>query len=213
MAGILTSPDWQVIVLTKSACAIVDQSYYYREVGDEYRVCADWRSAALRYIDRIKPKIVIVGSSAAYEFTKEQWVNGSSRVLEGLSKVADQVVVIPGTPSLTFDGPSCLDDPYRFSFRLIDGLSDCEENEADNGSRKVATYLAQSAEHLSNVSVLSLGDLVCPNQICAAQSNNDIAVYRDQNHLTAAFVKSLIPEVRNRLEAIGIIVSSVQLEK
>ena len=203
--GVLGSPEeWQVLVLTKSACAIVDKTWYYARVGGDYEVCTEWRNKVLDYLDSINPEIVFVGSSTAYDFTAEDWVGGTSRILERLAPAARQVILLPGIPSLTFDGPSCLEDPWRFSFRLADGERECEEAQADDQSTVVAGYLRKAAAKYPDVHVLELGDLVCPDRRCGATTANGVAVFRDKSHVTASFARSIVPEVRARLDALGI---------
>lgn len=204
VAGVFLPMNWKVIVLTKSACAIVDLTYYYEAAGGDYETCAEWRENALQYVSGVRPDVVFIGSSASYDFTETEWVNGSSRILERLSAVSTHVVVIPGTPSLTFDGPSCLDDPYTFSFRLLDGQRECEESLSSSISSDVSGYLRRAADAYTNVAVLDLADLVCPNKRCAASTNDGIAVFRDKNHLTNSFVISTIPEVRQRIIDSGV---------
>jgi peptidoglycan/LPS O-acetylase OafA/YrhL len=204
LTGIFTAENWQVLVLTKSACAIVDESYYYEKAGGDYEVCTQWRNAALDYIAALEPEVVIVGSSAEYSFSDSEWRDGSSRILQRLSTAADQVVLIPGTPRLSFDGPSCLEDPYRFLFRLSGGTRECEEAESDTRRKAVTANLRDVAGDFAKVSFLDLGDLVCPHGFCAAQSNDGIVVYRDQNHLTVRYVESLINDARDRLTAMGV---------
>jgi hypothetical protein len=147
---------------------------------------------------------VIVGSSPTYDFTEDDWVNGSERIFNKLSSAAEQVVVIPGTPALSFDGPSCLEDPYRISLRLTDSQRECEESLSSNVSKDNSTYLNRAAKSFENVDVLDLGDLVCPNDRCAASAESGIVVFRDHQHLTDSFVISTIPEVRVRLLDIGV---------
>lgn len=204
VAGVFSAPQWSVIVLTKSACAIVDVSYYYYAVGGDYDVCTEWRENALQYAAAIRPDVIIIGSSATYDFTENDWVDGSSRIFSRLSAVAGQVIVIPGTPALSFDGPSCLEDPARFSFRLLDGHRECEELQSSSVSVEVTGYLNRAADAFSNVVVLDLANLVCPNQRCAARSEAGIAVFRDRDHLTNSFVISTIAEVRQLLSEIGV---------
>ena len=204
VSGVFSAPDWQVLVLTKSSCAIVDESYYYEKAGGDYVVCTEWRNKALEYIAALEPDVVIIGSSATYDFTDSQWVDGSSRVLSKLSKAAFQVVVVAGTPELTFDGPSCLEEPYRFSYRLLGGSRECEEVESESTSEDVVAYLRRSVADFSNANVLDLGDLVCPEGKCAARTKEGTVVFRDQQHLTMTFVNEQIDEARARLQAMGI---------
>ena len=197
---IYAPPDWRVIVLTKSACAIADEEYYYDEIGAMYDVCTEWRESAMQFLEELKPSIVFVGSASEYKLSARQWREGTSRILERLSAVAGDVVLIPGTPALTFDGPTCIEAPYRFSLRLRDSRRECEQALAEETSEVVAGYLTEAAERFDNAQVLNLNDLVCPEQRCAAQRPDGLAVFRDRQHLTNGFVMAQVPEVRRRLD-------------
>jgi peptidoglycan/LPS O-acetylase OafA/YrhL len=199
---IYAPPDWRVIVLTKSSCAIADEEYYYDRVGGMYDVCTDWRESAMRFLEELRPSIVFLGSSSTYKFSESQWREGTSRILERLSAVAEEIVLIPGTPALTFDGPSCIESPYRFSFRLKDSRRECEQALGEETSELVSGYLAEAADRFDNAHVLNLNDLVCPEQRCAAQRPDGLVVFRDRQHLTNSFVLAQVPEVRRRLSGL-----------
>ena len=204
LSGVLRRPDWQILVLTKSACGIVDKTWYYDKAGGDYLVCTEWRNRALEYLADIQPDIVFVGSSARYEFSSDDWVGGTQRVLDKLAPFVGEVVLVAGTPQLTFDGPSCLEDPWRFSLRLIDGQRECEEAHRDTRPAQVARYLEAAARSHPNVHVLDLGDIVCPDDRCAAATPTGAPVFRDQAHITASFALSVVTEFRQRLEALGV---------
>ena len=199
-----SSPDWRVAVLTKSACPIVNEEYFYAPIGDYYEVCAAWRESAIAYLAETAPDIVFIGSSSHYEFTAEQWIDGATGVLEQLTAAATQVVVIPGTPALSFNGPSCLESPYRYSFRLLDSRRECEERLASTTSAEVALYLGQAAAPFENAHVVNFNDLVCPGGRCAAQSSDGLTVFRDKRHLTVTFVKAQVTEALSRLRRIRV---------
>jgi len=205
IAEIFGSPDWQLFVLTKSACAIVDRTWFYKKAGGDYVVCTEWRNNVLDYIDQVEPDVVVIGSSAFYDFTAPDWIDGTRQILKRVAGSAHNVVVIPGAPRLSFDGPSCLEDPWRFSFRLIDGQRECEEALTESQPADVENYLRQSVQGFANVTVLGLGDLVCPDRRCAAQTPDGTAVYRDKQHITASFALSIVPEMRAGLAAAGVI--------
>jgi peptidoglycan/LPS O-acetylase OafA/YrhL len=196
---IYSPPDWRFIVLTKSSCAIADEEYYYERLGGNYDICTEWRESALDYIADVKPDVLFVGSSSTYRFTADQWREGTSRVLSRLTAAARDVVLIPGTPALTFDGPSCVESPYRFSFRLQDSRRECEEALEKEQSKLVAGYLMDAAGRFENAHVLNLNDLVCPENRCAAQKHNGLVVFRDSQHLTNSFVLAQVPEVSSLL--------------
>jgi hypothetical protein len=205
--------DWQILVLTKSACAIVDKSWYYELVGGDYEVCSEWRDRVLDYVAELKPDVLFIGSSSSYDFSREDWTDGTSRILERAAGAARDVVLVSGTPSLSFDGPSCLEDPWRFSFRLSGGTRECEEAQTKTQSDEVRAYLQEVASGFGSVSVLDLNDLVCPKRLCAASTSDGVVVYRDSSHLTASFVLSLVPSARERLMTMGINPSSPESDK
>lgn len=163
------------------------------------------RRSAFDYLEDLRPDIVFIGSASGYDFSESQWVDGTSRVLSRLTAVANSVVIIPGTPQLSFDGPSCLEEPYRYSFRLADSNRECEEAMSSSRSSEVQAFLQRSADNLSNAQVLGLSDLVCPDERCAARREDGLIVFRDNEHLTKSFVNAQIPEVRDRRQAMGLI--------
>lgn len=201
---IYSDPQWRIVALTKSACAIVDHTYYYDVVKGDYTVCASWRENVLQYINDVRPNVVIMGSSAFYGFTETQWTEASARIFDLVSNIADRIVVIPGTPRLSFDGPACLDNPQRFAVRTGRSAGQCTETTTDMQAKLVSQYLGNAAGRFPNVDVLDLGDLVCPAGQCAAATVDGTAVYRDAQHLTVRFVETLLPEVRAKMQDLGI---------
>ncbi len=152
----------------------------------------------------MQPDIVFIGSSSTQSFSESEWVEGTERVIARLAAAVRHVVIIPGTPALSFDGPSCLREPYRFTSRLRDSQYICEEALASTLSNKVAAYLERAASEITNAHVLNLNDLVCPEQRCAARSKGGVAVFRDNQHLTASFVVAQTSAVLTRLNSTGL---------
>jgi len=201
---IYKAPDWQVLVLAKSACVIADLEYYYKPAGGNYDVCTEWRNSSIEYLEKLRPDIVFIGSASKQGFSESEWIEGTERVVARLAAAAGDVVIIPGTPALSFDGPSCLKEPYRFTSRLRDSQYICEEALASTLSNKIAAYLERVPSEITNAHVLNLNDLVCPEQRCAARSKGGLAVFRDNHHLTATFVVAQTPTVLTRLNSIGL---------
>jgi len=201
---IYKAPDWRVLVLAKSACVIADLEYYYKPAGGTYDVCTEWRNSSIEYLEELQPDIVFIGSAATRIFSESEWVEGTERVVARLAVAARHVVIIPGTPALSFDGPSCLREPYRFTSRLHDSQYICEEALASTFSNKVTAYLERAASEIANAHVLYLNDLVCPEQRCAARNKGGLVVFRDNQHLTASFVVAQTPTVLTRLNSIGL---------
>jgi peptidoglycan/LPS O-acetylase OafA/YrhL len=203
---IFKEPEWRIEVLTKSSCAMVDEDYFYGRIGKVYSVCTDWRNAVLDYLLKVKPQVVIVGSATTYNFTKEQWVQGSKRVFSRLSLVAEQIFVVPGTPSLSFNGPNCLE---KWSLDALKNSTTseahtCHEDLTNSRSTVITSYLEQATKNLVNVSILNLNNLVCPEAHCSAKIADGTIVFRDQQHLTDTFVRRQVYKVQDKLVKSGL---------
>lgn len=202
---IFRTPEWRTVVLTKSACPMVDEDYFYRPIGKTYTVCREWRDAVFAYLKSLRPNVVFLGSSATYGFTEAQWTDGSTRVLARLTAVAEHVVVVTGTPRLSFDGPGCLarhapaaDGPVAVNKSI------CREALVATQAADVANYLARAVKRFPTAGLLDLNDLVCPDGYCSAQNPAGLVVFRDSLHLTDSFVRTQVPKVIDRLKLIGL---------
>lgn len=197
LQGVINRPGWRLIVLTKSACPMVDEPYFYARIGKAYVVCANWRKQALLQIASMKPDIVMLGTAQTANFSKAQWVLGTKRVLNVLSPASGHVYIIRGTPHLPFDGPDCLSAqnwlPWRRAF-----TAGCEAPAFSAHDDDVHRWLQVAATGFNNVSNIDLNSLICPNGTCRAERNR-IVVFRDSQHLTASFMRELGPALQDQL--------------
>ena len=190
---IYPEPNWRTIVLTKSACPIVDADYFYARIGKIYEVCKVWRDAVLDELEKIEPDIIVIGSASSYKFSETEWVDGTTRILERLVNSTTSIFLIPGTPTLGFDGPGCVfrnissEGGFDFDACISEGRLKIVEH--------VTEYLDKSAGRFSNVHLLDLNGLVCPERTCSAVSKTGQVIYRDSKHLTDSFVRSKAPAI------------------
>jgi peptidoglycan/LPS O-acetylase OafA/YrhL len=194
-AEIYSPPEWRFILVTKSACPIVDEDFYYSRINAVYDVCRIWRNAVLIMLREFKPDVVVIGNAVNYEFSEEQWVQGSSRLLEQLSKVSPKVFVLVGTPRLGRNGPACL---LKNSSSLDEMRNDCIGTEAMDQVDKVRGYLARASEKYNGVHLLDFNGFVCPGGQCFAIDPEGVVVFRDSQHLTDTFVKNQLEEILNK---------------
>lgn len=179
-------PGWKVLVLTKSSCPMVDESWFYERIGGQYTICEEWRKTVLATIGTIKPNIVITGGSSNYDFTETQWVSGTKRVLAQLAPVSDKVFILRGTHGLGFDGPSCLArQHWKPSF--LTRATDCSSPAGSTRENHIYTWLQRAAADYENVFTIDLNSIVCPGNRCYAERAGTI-IYRDSQHLAADFV-------------------------
>jgi hypothetical protein len=190
-------PGWRLLVATKSSCPMVDESLFYARIGREYTECARWRSDVLREVSSLHPNVVLVGSSQMAPYSQAQWTEGTARILYPLAKSSDHVYLMRSTPVLPFDGPSCLEPRSR----LYDALSvhrECVAAARNARSDAIYQWLGNAASRFDNVSLVDMTDAICPHERCYAERDGAI-VFRDDQHLSAAFVHSLAGVLADRL--------------
>lgn len=197
----LRKPGWRLVVLTKSACPASRVSYYYDRIKANYDVCDLWRQRALDYMAQLRPDVVIMGSRN-YGFSREKWITGTRAVLERLSPAARSVVIVSPTPDLGFDGPNCLSMDVNIP-PWMPHHGSCLTKLGAPKNPSISEMLEQAAQPYSNVGVLDLTESVCPDKVCRARIPTGI-VFRDDQHLTVSFVKSLAPAFERALQTAGI---------
>ncbi len=194
--------QWKLVVLTKSSCPPVDEVVYLRD-HKVFEKCLEWREKVWDYVGAISPDVVILGGAAGYGFGARQWVEGSSAVLSRLAPSVGQMVVIVGTTSLTFDGPACLERSGAVG-EGAQGERLCTEAVSMKPWDDVAEYLGRAVARHPSARLLNLNDLVCPDGVCSARTEDGVTVFRDSQHLTDSFVRSRTPQISQRLRALGI---------
>ena len=192
-------PDWRLLVLTKSSCPMVDEPFFYERIGKEYTVCSTWRTQALAKVAEIGPDVVLLGTvgGGGYKFSKAQWIDGTTRVLDVLSPAAGHIYLLRDTPHLPFDGPDCLAEhtgrPAWLGLRHA-----CRAPADDPHADQVYQWLDEAAGRFANVGMLDMNAQVCPGDMCSAERDG-MVVFRDSQHLTGSFAASLGPALAGKL--------------
>ena len=179
--------NWNLVVLTKSACPIIDEPYYYEQLKRNFKVCEIWRSNALRYISEIKPQLVVMGNSVSYPFSQDQWQSGSRRILSQLTMTGAEIKLVAGTPSLGFNGPLCLRNQSKYNRSCQTPLIPLQP----------WSWLEEVADEFSEVDFIEFSEYICPNNTCQALIGDQV-VYSDDKHLTDSFVQHLYNQVKEK---------------
>lgn len=189
IAEVFGRPGWRLLVVTKSACPMVDEPFFYKRIGKVYTVCAKWREDALVQMMKIKPDVVLL-SSALAGFDKLQWIDGTAKVLDKLSPAAGHVFIIRDTPHLAFDGPNCLAAHVGRPKWLNKVLPGCQTPFHDKYASRVYHWLQQVANRYPNVRTIDMNANICPLGTCKAMRDGTV-VFRDSQHLTRSFAATL----------------------
>jgi len=201
IATALDRPDWRLLVLTKSACPMVDESFFYPRIGREYVECTTWRRHALQMVAELRPDIVVLGSDSNYDFDYTQSVEGTARLLKTISAATGHIYILRGTPHLPFSGPACLSAQSWLPW-LHTRQHGCEAPAYSKQDDDAYQRLRQASKRFNNVAILDLNDAVCPGGECKAERDG-VVVFRDSQHLTATFVESLSEDLAQQLGVRG----------
>ncbi|MEO1393124.1 MAG: acyltransferase family protein [Cyanobacteria bacterium J06634_5] len=221
LEAIALNNNWQLIPITKFGCSYVDRPRDINAKG--YAHCDAWRQQALQKIADIEPDIVFVSGFGRHPFTAEQWIEGTQRTLQALSKTSQQVIILRDVPYPGFDVPSCQArqawQPRWISQWMGQGASEssCDilRSQAPSGTRrsdyaarkvwktKQAAYAAEAtlAKQYKTVGIIDVIDNMCEGDTCAIK-NDKLVPYMDDHHLALDFTSTLTASIQTQLDAL-----------
>lgn len=194
---IFTVAGWRLLVLTKSSCPMVDEPFFYKRIGMQYKICESWRREALQTLVTLEPDVLFMGQASDYVFSESQWIAGTQKILAKLAPATGRVFMVRGTSRLPFDGPGCL-ARREWTPTMISTTGDCSSASGDRSDNDVHTWLKRAARDFSNVTTLDLNELVCPRSRCSAENKGQV-VFRDSQHIATHYALSLSEAIKNRI--------------
>ncbi len=173
----LREDGWNVIALLKGGCAFAPGE-------NATEACATWRAEAEDYaVARAADVVMLVGTKAVPMSPEERVPFGLEESIETLVQAGSQIILMRDNPRFDFDMYRCWEESGS------DGSCDvplstllAQENPADELTREGAVYS------------LDLTEFVCPGGVCTPVVGN-VAVFLDDNHLSASYTASLSPAV------------------
>lgn len=196
---ILGQQGWKLIVMTKSACAIVDADYFYPRLGRTYTECRIWRERAVQRLQLLQPELLIVANSENYELTQEQWQQGLHRMLPALADSSGKLVILRDTPTPGFTAANCL---ARQEWNPLFTLRTCTFDPGTRLSTSIQDAYRAVASTRPDILLLDMTPQICAETPCRVQAGKVIK-YRDSNHLSDTFVRSLAPDLAAGLAQAG----------
>jgi peptidoglycan/LPS O-acetylase OafA/YrhL len=200
---------FRLIAWTKSGCPLAPGVHIYLPaIGRDYTECRAWTRSVLHRLDAMpRPSMVIVARTATYlpqvlerdggQPSSTQagrlWGEGAADAVSSLRRLADRVIVLRDTPHAPYDVPACISwDPSE--------SSSC--NFSRGGPSDAAEYAAERAAGVPRIVYSDPTAAVCPGTTCRATVNG-VITYRDDNHLTAAYVASRWRQLAQALSLAG----------
>ncbi|MCX2746229.1 acyltransferase family protein [Arthrobacter sp. MI7-26] len=172
--------NWSLTSITKGFCPLGEDT-----AADITQSCVDFNKATLAEVLRMKPDVVVTTSTRTNaqsdipERLDPSWVTE----VKTLNDAGIQVVALRDTPRTAEPVPACLEkNPGAYIA--------CGSQRAEIYSEDSPT--AAVAGELTNTKFLDLSKYFCPDANCPAVIGN-VIVYKDDNHVTATYMKTLTP--------------------
>jgi peptidoglycan/LPS O-acetylase OafA/YrhL len=198
---------WRLIVLTKAECPPEELEVRSMIENREYSQCDIWREEAFKRIEGGNEKVTVImsgdteyipygpnGEELTGDEAAEAMEAGYLRTLRRIQAAGPRTVVIRDNPSSTEDVPSCVSED-------IQHLGRCAFPRRREWDRE---YDVRAAERASKTHLISFIGDICPGELCRAVIGNALT-YRDKDHLTATFARTLEPMLENDLREDGLL--------
>jgi hypothetical protein len=196
---------WRLIVLNKRECTPGEVGIR-GESGSEYSTCDAWHRTEMRRITGLgrRTTVVISGDSAYTAYgsnghalrgraNADAMEAGYLATLRKIHRAGLGAIVIRDMPAAPRDIPNCV-------AKNRDHLRACAFRWVHNANREFDVRAARAApgSHL-----IDLTPEVCPDDLCRAVIGNAL-VYRDKQHLSATFARTLSPWIATGLREAGV---------
>lgn len=156
--------------------------------------CGEWRAAMREYLEDNPPDFVaMVGTVSRINSDDNLLRPGLDETVEFLTGLGTQVIVFADNPRFDEDMFECVEDSAP-DFELCDSPGNVIMRETD---------LLDHLDGKPGVYVADLTDAFCPDGVCRAVIGN-IAVYIDNNHVTASYMRTLAPRLERALASAGL---------
>jgi peptidoglycan/LPS O-acetylase OafA/YrhL len=198
---------WRLIVLTKAECPPEEVEVKSMVEDREYSQCDQWREEALKRIEGGDKHVTVVmsgdteytpmtpsGEELSGNAAAEAMEAGYLRTLKRIEAAGPHTVVIRDNPTSIEDVPSCVSED-------IQHLKRCAFPRKREWDRE---YDVRAAEASPETHLVDFIADICPGEVCRAVIGNAL-VYRDKDHLTATFARTLEPMLESDFREDGLL--------
>jgi hypothetical protein len=167
-----------------------------------YTECVAFHRSAIARIQRLRPDLVVIGSSFNYRpaypeaDAAAQWRAAWDRTYAQLRGSGARLVAIADTPYLGGSVPDCLAAPENQQ-----DAAHCATRLRDSLRGRVQREVFLSYAGRPRTTIVDPVGWFCTD-VCPAIVGN-LLVYRDSNHMTTAYAEALTPLLAARISAAG----------
>ncbi|MBN9210067.1 MAG: hypothetical protein BGO45_00720 [Microbacterium sp. 71-36] len=172
---------WGVVFLIKGGC-----SMGWDEAGMD-PTCPEWRDAAVAHAERLAPDAVMTVVTRSDPGEDDEALRpGVERFVERMTQSGIEVWAVRDNPRFSFDMFGCVveaDEALECAVPQSSSLA------AVDPSRRLSG---------PGVRFIDLTPWICPDGFCPGVIGN-VAVYRDDNHLSGTYARTLAPSLAEQL--------------
>ncbi|MEV6138353.1 acyltransferase family protein [Nocardia sp. NPDC051990] len=183
---------WRLETMAKVTCPLLGLPITSPYLGREYTECEQWRGQILTRLRAEHPRLIVVSMSRRYgaDFGfvsyDQAWVDSLNRLVGQLRATGAAVLVLGSIPDPHTTVPACLSEH-------IDDAAACTP------ARPVAVNdvgigVEQAAATADGGQYADLTSLFCTAAYCPLIIGDNL-VYRDDNHLTVSYARTLGPVI------------------
>ncbi len=190
--------SWRLVAHGKHTCPPFGLPLQQPDLHRPYRECDAWQEAVLDKVEQERPDVVVLGAARHYgpewgiTVQDDTWLRGMGAAVERLRGTGARVLVLSPTPWPRRDVPECLSEHLRdaaaCAFSRASGVT-------ATGARAERAVVEAAGGTYVDVSDWLCAPLVCPVVV------GDVLVYRDDNHITTAWARTVSPLLAQRVEA------------
>lgn len=185
-AALARQHRWELREMLKHGCRLATSA---EDPATYEPTCATWNEEALDALVAARPDVVVVVGTRTYEDgSPEEVLPGQVDAWRVLDDAGIQVVTVRDNPRFEWFVPECLDTA---AVPEACGRTRAEQL-AEVSPVTTAPGVPRDAVHLD------LSDSICGPETCAAVVGN-VLVYRDDDHLTNTYVRTLTPVLGRQL--------------
>ncbi|MFK5647717.1 acyltransferase family protein [Ornithinimicrobium sp. LYQ121] len=182
---------WRVLTVSKSSCPPVDGLEVDREDrSPTHGQCMAYQEKVVDRLVEVDPDLVLMSSAAYSDVPGEEMAQALGRRIDALSDEGMPTALIRDVPRPPFDVPGCL---LEHPDAATECVFDREEALARAGTGQSELVALRPA-----LPVVDLNDAVCPTEACEPVLGG-VVVWRDSNHLSATYVRSLTDLVEQQV--------------
>ncbi len=195
---IAVAQHWKLVTIVKPGCTPLNLEEDISPPME--RVCSRWRQLALVQVQRLKPDMVVISSASLHPVADGKmlsdpslWQKAAHDTFIALATPTTQVRFIRDTPHAGYNVLECLAQAEW------DGHTQCPAI-IPAGALNPEIYATEvrASAGVANVGFIDLSDRMCNADQCFPEMDGTV-VYRDFDHLTATFNRSMAPALLQQL--------------